>query len=98
MVRGSQSCSYPTGKALATCPATSDEVSAYVKSVVPLDDSGALTVAASWPGGTSTCAAGVPTPGCPVVVTVSYPFNFAIPFVSNQTLQLSSASQMTISQ
>lgn len=98
MVRGTKSCDGATGKALATCPATSDEVQDYVRSVVPLEDSSALTVAASWPGGTPTCVAGVPTPGCPVVVTVSNAFYFAIPLISNQPLQLSSSSQMSISQ
>lgn len=98
MVRGSDSCSYATGKALAACPATSDEIAAYVKSVVPLDDSSALTVTASWPGVPQGCAVGVPTAGCAVLVTAKNDFNFAIPFVSSQTWQISSSSQMSISQ
>lgn len=98
MVRGSQSCSYPTGKALATCPATSAEIASYVQSVVPLDDSSALTVTASWPGGGQNCAAGVPTPGCTVAVTAQNQFNFALPFVSPVNWTISSTSQMTISQ
>lgn len=100
MVRGSQSCSGATGRALATCPATSAEISDYVKSVVPLTDSEPLTVTATWPGGNQGCtaAAGVPAPGCVVVVTASNRFNFAIPFVSTSNWQISSTSQMTISQ
>lgn len=99
MVRGTQSCSGATGRQLATCPATSDEVQTYVRSVVPMSDSNDLNVSATWPGGNQGCkSADHHTAGCVVVVTASNNFDFAIPFVSTTELQISSTSQMIISQ
>jgi Flp pilus assembly protein TadG len=99
MVRGTQSCSTPTGKALATCPATEAEIQAYVQSVVPMDDSAALTVTANWTTGRGcSSSTDLHMPGCVVQVTASNPFGFAVPFVSNNILTVSSTSQMVISQ
>jgi Flp pilus assembly protein TadG len=62
-----------------------------------------LCVTASWSTSSdpsvdcsATDPAGNNTAGHLVCVTVSYPFNFAIPFVSNSALTLSSTSKMVI--
>jgi len=87
------------------CSATSSDVSDYVQSVVPMVDSGSMTVTAKWTTTTdpsASCTATTPGgnngAGHVVCVTVSYPFNFAIPFVSNNALTLSSTSRMVIAQ
>jgi Flp pilus assembly protein TadG len=110
MVRGSFSCSalYPVDH----CNASPSAVQSYVRSVVPLSDSGTLNVATAWSTSTYQQAA-CPSPPNPgpgslspgtnaqdhlVCVTVTYPFTFAIPLVSGATWNLSSTSQMFISQ
>ena len=91
MVRGA-SCSAP----LDHCNAAQADVLAYVQSqVVSVMDPSQITVDVSWPG-TGACA-NSNARGCPVSVTVHYPFSFALPFVSSQALTLSSTSQMTVS-
>jgi Flp pilus assembly protein TadG len=72
-------------------PATSGTVSSFVKGKVAGVDTNALSVATTWPNGNKN-------PGSPVDVTVSYPFPLSIPFISTATLQLSSTSEMVISQ
>jgi Flp pilus assembly protein TadG len=98
MVRGTQSCSMPTGQALVACPATAAEVQAYVQSVVPMDDSASLTVDVQWPGGSYCTTGDVHAAGCPVVVTASNPFGFAVPLIPIKLFTVTSQSQMTISQ
>ena len=94
MVRGS-GCSV-----IDHCGASSSDISNYVQSVVPMVDSGSMTITASWSNSTdpsTDCAAGgTNDPGHLVCVTVSYPFNFALPFVSNSALTLTSTSKMVI--
>lgn len=104
MVRGS-GCSV-----LDHCNASQTDIQNYVSSIVPMVDvssstasgcsSAGLCVQASWSNSTDPsvdCAAGgTDAPGHLVCVTVSYPFNFAIPFVSNSALTLSSTSKMVI--
>ncbi|HZZ64234.1 MAG TPA: TadE family protein, partial [Candidatus Baltobacteraceae bacterium] len=87
------------------CNATSGDIQTYVQSNVPLVDSGSMTATATWSTTTdpnSTCTATTPGgndgTGHVVCVTVSYPFNFAIPYVSSTALTLSSTSRMVISQ
>ncbi len=99
MVRGS-GCD-----TLDHCGATSSDIADYVTRQVPMLDSGTLTVTAKWStakGPSSTCTSKSPTgdnaSGYVVCVTASYPFNFAIPFVSNTPLTISSTSSMVISQ
>jgi Flp pilus assembly protein TadG len=98
IVRGS-SCSV-----LDHCNATSSDIQTWVQSQVPLVDSGTLGVAATWSTSTdpsTDCSVSDPTgnntQGHLVCVTVTYPFNFAIPFVSQSALTLSSTSKMVIS-
>jgi Flp pilus assembly protein TadG len=82
----------------ASCPATTATVKTFVQSVVPLLDPASVGVTTTW-ATTSLCAANPATAiGCKVSVTVTYPFTFAVPFVSASTLQLSSTSVMTISE
>jgi Flp pilus assembly protein TadG len=99
IVRGAQSCGYAVGKALSSCPASQSEIESFVQSQVPLLDSGSITVTASWPGGTNGCPAGATqSAGCPVIVTASHNFNFAIPYVDSAQIPISSSSQMIIAQ
>lgn len=86
IVRGSQ-CQ------VAGCPATAGSIQTFVRAQAPLIDQSQMTVTTSWPG-TGNCNA----PGCPVVVTVTYPFQFASGLLPHATLSMSSTSQMIISQ
>lgn len=93
IVRGSQ-CTSP----LDHCNAASTDVQDYVRSqIVALMDTSQVTVTATWPGNGGSCAAGSNAPGCPVVVNVSYPFQYVSSFFG-PNLTISSTSQMTISQ
>lgn len=101
IVRGS-GCS--TLGALDHCNATSSDIQSWVQSQVPLVDSGSLSVSATWSTSTDPsvdCSVTDPTgnnaQGHLVCVTVAYPFNFAIPFVSQSALTLTSTSKMVIS-
>jgi Flp pilus assembly protein TadG len=107
IVRGSNSCSGP----IDHCNATSSDIQNYVLSVVPMVDassttapgcsSAGLCVNATWSSSSDPSVdcgvTGTNDPGHLVCVTVSYPFNFAIPFVSTTALTLSSTSKMVIS-
>jgi len=104
MVRGSSwngsSCS---GSAL-DCTATSTDIANYVIGSMPAGlKSSNLSVAASWPGTTSsggTCDSvdGANSPNCIVKIKVTYKFTFPVPFLKQNTLPLSSTSQVTITQ
>lgn len=86
IVRGSQ-CQF------AGCPATASSIQTFVRAQVALLDPNRITVTTTWPG-TANCNA----PGCPVAVTVTYPFRFASGLLPSMTLSMSSTSQMIISQ
>lgn len=99
MVRGG-GCSV-----LDHCGAASSDIQTYIQSVVPMVDSNTLTVTGAWSSTTdpnAACDQSTPTgnngTGHVVCVTVSYPFNFAIPMVSQTALTLTSTSRMVISQ
>jgi Flp pilus assembly protein TadG len=107
MVRGGNSCSGP----IDHCNATSSDIQTWVLSQVPIVDSSSTTlpgcsqaglcVTATWSNSSDPsvdCAdGGTNDPGHLVCVTVSYPFNFALPFISQTALTLSSTSKMVIS-
>ncbi len=95
IVRGSASCSGP----IDHCSAASADVQTYVQSQVPIVDSGSLAVTANWPGGNSTCTSTTDfkAKGCVVIVTVTYAFQ-GLPFITSGQINLSSTSQMPISQ
>jgi len=77
--------------------ASESDIQNYVASITPPGvnpNPPYLKTAASWPG-TGACA-GLKNPGCPVKVTVSYKFNFVVPFIRSAPLTLSSSSEMII--
>jgi Flp pilus assembly protein TadG len=94
IVRGSQ-CTV-----LDSCNAETAQVQTYVDSLTyGATNNGNMAVTTTWPG--TDCppnASALNAPGCLVIVNVSYKFAFIAPFVSKATLQLSSTSQMVISQ
>ena len=75
------------------CNADQPEIQNYVRSQSVDLDGGAVTITTTWPS-----AGNCNTTGCLVNVKAVYPFQFWIPFVSTQTLNMSSTSQMVISQ
>jgi Flp pilus assembly protein TadG len=88
----------------ASCTATSINVATYARSIVSngIDPSN-LIVTTTWPGtsplGLSCLLAGsANSPGCVVVVSVTYPFSFLLPFLPITPLQLASTSRVTIIQ
>jgi Flp pilus assembly protein TadG len=105
MVRGS---TWKTASCTTTstfgCNATSANVQAYVKSIAPLAiDVSSLTVTTTWPGtelagSATTCsiANGANSPGCLVMVQVSYAFNYTLPLLPSTTLNLKSTSEVVI--
>lgn len=105
MVRGSSWNGSTCGSTSAyDCTATSTDISKYVTGSIPPGlASSSLSVASSWPGTTSTggtCDSqdGANSPNCIVKVTVTYNFKFPVPFFTQNTLPLSSTSQLTIAQ
>jgi Flp pilus assembly protein TadG len=104
MVRGSTwsvACNVSTDYG---CTATDANVTSYVQSITPLGinkSSPPLTVTTSWPGtvtSVSTCAKNAKDPGCVVSVTVSYSFNFILPFLPTKALTLKSTAAAVIAQ
>jgi Flp pilus assembly protein TadG len=103
IVRGADCNTLSPSAALDHCPAAASDIQSYVQSVVPIVDSGSLQVTTQWSSTAGPSAAcdgdntnGNNGKGHVVCVTVSYPFNFAIPFVSTTPLTLTSTSQMVI--
>lgn len=86
------------------CDADATEIQNYVRSQsVELGPADQVTVTTAWGqngGANPGCEGGSPynAPGCLVTVSVSYPFNFALPFISTLTLTMTSSSAMIISQ
>lgn len=85
----------------ADCPATGDSIQTFVRSQSPLVNPNDITVTATWPGTNSTCTAtSAPynASGCLVSVQVNYRFQFMMPLIPSGGWQISSTSQMVISQ
>lgn len=107
MVRGSASCAnVPT---LLDCNATGAQIQTYVSGLSegatnPSSISVNTASGTLWPGtngsgaGNGACTAGSNTPGCLVVVQVTYPFSFMLPYMPGPTISMSSTSKMIISQ
>jgi Flp pilus assembly protein TadG len=96
IVRGS-SC----GGAFATaCPASPDDIQTYVQNLgYPGIDPTAITVTTAWSAYPAGGACGsCNNPGNQVQVTVNYQYLLSIPFIPSQTLNMSSTSEMVISQ
>jgi Flp pilus assembly protein TadG len=94
IVRGSR-CAAP----LDDCNAASGDVQTYVRSQIAAGmDPNQLDVSATWQAGNYGCPSdGSNAPGCLVVVTATYPFGFALPWIAPQGLRISSSSQMIVS-
>jgi Flp pilus assembly protein TadG len=97
MVRGSSCSSWASA-----CPASSTDVQNYVKGLgfqgINASD---LTVTTTWPTTGSACTpSSTPcnNPGNLVKVKVQYAIGFTIPYVPKINLNMSSTSQMVISQ
>jgi Flp pilus assembly protein TadG len=85
-----------TNDGSCTAAASPADIVAYVTNITPPGVNPTnLTTTPSWPG-TGTCAGVNNNPGCPVDVTVSYQFNFVVPFIRTTPLTLSSSSEMII--
>lgn len=98
IVRG-ESC---TGFASA-CPASSADIQSYVQNLAyPGINSQQMTVTTAWSaypaGGACVPSANCKNPGNQVQVTVNYQYPLAIPFLQATTINMSSTSQMVISQ
>lgn len=79
------------------CSALSSDVQTYVQSL-SYGATNSSNISASASSSSSGCNAGGPfAPGCTVKVTVSYPFNFMLPFVPSTTINMSSSSTMVVS-
>lgn len=89
MVRGT-SCIKPG------CPATAASIQDYVRNLNTVAiDSANLSVDTTWPVGPG--CDGTAKPSCPVVVKVSYPFQFVRSIEATSTT-ITATSHMTISQ
>jgi Flp pilus assembly protein TadG len=97
IVRGSQ-CTL-----LTDCPnVTSTQVQTYVQSLAyGFITPSSITATAAWPPASCPPGSSGEAPGCTVVVTVSYPFKFVLPWMptgSLGTLSMTSTSEMVVSQ
>ncbi len=90
IVRGSQ-CSL-----LDHCGAGQNEVQTYIRGLSE-GMTNPSNIAVSSPV-YSGCASLSNAPGCTVAVTVTYPFNFLLPYLPVGTISMSSTSKMVISQ
>ncbi len=105
IVRGSTSCDNTPN--LTNCNATASQVQTYVQGIsYPGVKSSNLTITTTWltasgsyPMTWSACTSGTcNAPGNQVKVVATYPFSFSVPFVPKATFNMSSTSQMVISQ
>lgn len=93
IVRGAQ-CTQ-----LDHCDAVSADVQTYVQGQsMGVMNASNITANASWPPSGCPTGLSAKSPGCIVIVTVSYPFNFMLPFLPTSQFVMSSTSQMVISQ
>jgi Flp pilus assembly protein TadG len=101
---GSTSCA---STATFSCNATASNVTSYVQSIVPpaISSGTPLTVTTTWPGtelagsaATCTTTNGNNSPGCLVMVQVSYSFSYFLPFLPTSALNLKSTSEVVILQ
>ncbi|HYW54371.1 MAG TPA: TadE/TadG family type IV pilus assembly protein [Dongiaceae bacterium] len=79
------------------CPATSDQIQTFARGLAPGIDPNSMTVSTSWPGGVG-CIGANNSPGCPVTVSVTYPFKFMVRLLPQFTMQMTSSSTMIIAQ
>ena len=105
IVRGSTSCTNTPN--LSNCNASADQIQAYIRGLnYPGVTSSKLNIATTWlavssgyPKTWSACTSGTcNAPGNMVKVVATYAFPFSAPFVPKTTFNLTSTSQMVISQ
>ncbi|HXM05883.1 MAG TPA: TadE/TadG family type IV pilus assembly protein [Candidatus Acidoferrum sp.] len=98
IVRGTSSCTSGNGIQIDNCNAKNSALTSYVQNLdVGLLKASNITVT----GPTYTLCPGTATgggPGCTVTVVVSYPFAFIAPYFTKAAWQVSSTSQMIVSQ
>jgi Flp pilus assembly protein TadG len=101
---GSASC---TSTSTLACNATAANVVSYIQSIVPpgISSGTPLSVTTTWPGtelagSVATCSTtkGNNSPGCLVIVQVSYSFNYFLPFLPTSALTFKSTSEVVILQ
>jgi len=93
IVRGAQ-CTQ-----LDHCNAQSSDVQTFVQGEsMGVMNANNITASASWPPSGCPTGLSAKSPGCIVIVTVSYPFKFMLPFLPTLQYTMSSTSQMVISQ
>lgn len=102
IVRGS-SCQYFPDCNLSSSHVgvTSAQVQTYIQNLsYPIMNRSLLLVSVTWPSSGQLCQVTNPcnNPGAAVQAVVSYQFPLSIPFWQATTIQISSTSQMTISQ
>lgn len=104
MVRGSTCSGWDSA-----CPASAADVQSYVQGILSQEmyvnptagGPWSVTVNTTWPAGTSGCVASGGannTPGCPVQVQVQYNFTLGLAFIKQTTMNITSTSQMVITQ
>lgn len=101
MVRGSTCSGWPSA-----CPATAADVQKYVQSTmsqqiyVNPNAGGAwsVTVNTTWPANNTGCTGASNSPGCVVQVQVQYNFTLGLAFIKQTAMEISSTSQMVITQ
>ena len=111
MVRGLDCSSDTSFSTAMVCGAAQSDIQTHLQNLgFPGIDTTKLTATASWYTSNNTtpvvwtlCASGTPTgncnqPGSLVKVRVTYQYPLSIPFVPSQTVNMSSTSQMVISQ
>jgi Flp pilus assembly protein TadG len=97
IVRGTTSCTNSNGQ-LNDCNATTAQVTSYVQSL----SEGATKAPSiqvspaplSCPNGATAAA----SPGCTISVKVTYPFTFMMGYLPHATINMSSTSEMVVSQ
>jgi Flp pilus assembly protein TadG len=98
IVRGSSSCTSGNGIQIDNCNASNTALTSYVQGLdVGLLKASNITVT----GPTYTVCPGTSSggsPGCTVTVTVQYPFAFIAPYFTKASWNISSTSQMIVSQ
>jgi Flp pilus assembly protein TadG len=93
IVRGAQ-CTQ-----LDHCNAVQTDVQTHVQGQsMGVMDPNSISVNATWPPSGCPTGLSAKSPGCIVIVTVSYPFKFMLPFLPTLPYAMSSTSQMVISQ
>lgn len=98
IVRGATCTSFSSA-----CPASPDDIQNYIEGLgFPGINPQAMTVTTAWSaypaGGTCSPSAACKNPGNQVQVTVNYAYALSIPFIPATTLNMSSSSEMVISQ